>query len=427
MDRLYDSLAPWRSASNLFFLGLLIAVSTAAPVLAGACSLDDRPGATLLLPYFEVDLDNPLGRTTLFSVNNAAAAAVLVNVVVWTDLGVPTLNFPIYLTGYDVQTINLRDVFAGHVPGTASATEDPNDTISPHGEYSRDIGFPGCAGLLPPGTPPASFLDHLRAAHTGRVSPIWNACAGQSFDDRVARGYVTVDTVSRCGFLTPRDAGYFGADGVATNQNVLWGDFFYADTGRAFVDGENLVRLKADPAAFGPGSRTFYRRYVGGSAADARQPLPQLWAARFASFGLSPDDGTDLIVWRDSGQIAQPFPCGQRPAWYPLLPSSYQAFDEQERALLYPVFPTLPPPSPPSDQLPAEANRFTVGDERFAIPYKFGWIYLDLAIPTPTGLGIDPSQSWVGVVMKAQGRFSAGFGATPLANGCPPPSIPSFD
>ncbi|MEO6191975.1 MAG: hypothetical protein ABIS20_03115 [Thermoanaerobaculia bacterium] len=421
MDRLYEWLAQWRSASALFFLGLLIAVSTAAPVLAGACSLDDRPGATLLLPYFEVDLDNPLGRTTLFSVNNASAAAVLVNVVVWTDLGVPTLNFPIYLTGYDVQTINLRDVFAGHVPGTASDTEDPNDTISPQGQYSQDLGFPGCAGALPPGVPPAGFLEHLQASHTGRVSPITSACAGQRFNDRVARGYVTMDTVSRCGFLTPRDAGYFGAGGVATNQNVLWGDFFYADTGRAFVDGENLVRLKADPAAFGAGSQTFYGRYVGGSGADARQPLPRIWAARFASFGLSPDDGTDLVVWRDSGRIVQPFPCGQPPAWYPLLAQVYQAFDEQEQALIYEPPPVATPPPPPrKDQLPAEANRFTVGYERFSIPFEFGWIFLDLGLP-------ENAQSWVGVVMKAQGRFSVGFGATPLANGCPPPIIPSFN
>ena len=74
MDRLYELLAQWRSASALFFLTLLLAVSATPAAWAGSCSLDDRPGATLLLPYFEVDLDDPLGRTTLFSVNNAAAA-----------------------------------------------------------------------------------------------------------------------------------------------------------------------------------------------------------------------------------------------------------------------------------------------------------------------------------------------------------------
>jgi hypothetical protein len=418
MVRRFEELARWRSASSLFLL--LIVPAATPPARAGVCSLDDRPGATLLLPYFEVDLDDPGARTTLFSVDNAAAQAVLVNVVLWTDLGVPTWSFPVYLTGYDVQTFNLRDLLSGRLPGTAPDGEDPGDAISPRGLYSQDAGFPGCADFLPPHATPAWFQRHLQALHTGQASPVTGACAGRSFDDRVARGYVTVDTVSRCAALTPRDPGYFGADGVATGQNVLWGDFFYVDQGRSFADGESLVRLKAYPAELA-GQRTFYRRYVGGSGADGRQPLPSRWAARFVSFGLSPEDGTDLVVWRDSGQAVDPFPCGHPPSWYPLLPRTYQAFDEQERALVYPTFPIgVQPPSPPADQLPAEANRFRVGRENFPIPYPFGWIFLDL------GLWPDVSQGWVGTVMKAQGHFSVGLGATPLANGCPPSTAPSF-
>ncbi len=420
MDRLFEKLAQWRSASNLLLLALLLALLGTVPARAGVCSLDDRPGATLLLPYFEVDLDDPNGRTTLFSVDNAAAQAVLVNVVVWTDLGVPTWSFPVYLTGYDVQTFNLRDLFAGRLPGTAPAGQDPGDSISPRGLYSQDTPFPGCAGVLPPRAAPVWFQQHLQALHTGQASPVTGACAAQSFNDRVARGYVTVDTVGRCSSLTPRDPGYFGAGGVATNQNVLWGDFFYVDQGHSFADGENLVRLKAYPAELA-GQRTFYRRYVNGSGADGRQPLPSLWAARFTNFGLSPQDGTDLVVWRDSGQAVDPFPCGHPPSWYPLLPRIYQAFDEQEKALVYPTFPIgVQPPRPPADQLPAEANRLRVGQENFPVPYKFGWIFLDL------GLATDVSQGWVGTVMKAQGRFSVGFSATPLVNGCPPAIPPAF-
>jgi len=421
MDRLFEKLAQWRSASGLFLLALLLMMAAARPARAGICSLDDRPGATLLLPYFEVDLDDPNGRTTLFSISNAAAQPVLVNVVLWTDLGVPTWSFPVYLTGYDVQTVNLRDLFAGHRPGTAPAGQDPDGTISPRGTYSEDLSFPGCAGVLPPARVPVWFQRHLQALHTGQASPASGLCAGRALNDRVARGYVTMDAVSRCALLTPRDPGYFGPGGVATSQNVLWGDFFYVDQGQGFADGENLVRLKADPAAFA-GQPTFYGRYVGGSGADGRQPLPQVWAARFAAFGLSPEDGTDLIVWRDSGRTVDAFPCGHLPAWYPLLPRTYQAFDEQEKALIYPTFPIskAQPPSPPADQLPAEANRLRVGTEQFPVPYEFGWIFLDLGLPTV------PSQAWVGVSMKAQGRFSVGFGATPLANGCPPSIQPHF-
>src|SRR4051794_35500038 len=116
MDRLYELLAQWRSASALFLAAFLLLI-VAAPVARAAdpCSIDQMPAATLLLPYFEVDPANPAGLTTLFSINNGSAAAVLANVQIWTDLGVPTLGFNVYLTGYDVQTINLRDLFNGQL------------------------------------------------------------------------------------------------------------------------------------------------------------------------------------------------------------------------------------------------------------------------------------------------------------------------
>ena len=37
-----------------------------------------------------------------------------------------------------------------------------------------------------------------------------NRCAGQDLGDRIARGYVTVDTVNNCTLRFPGDAGYFG-------------------------------------------------------------------------------------------------------------------------------------------------------------------------------------------------------------------------
>ena len=56
---------------GLLFGALLV------PTVARAQTNHNRPGATLLLPYFEVDLDHPAGVTTLFSINNASATAVL--------------------------------------------------------------------------------------------------------------------------------------------------------------------------------------------------------------------------------------------------------------------------------------------------------------------------------------------------------------
>src|SRR3954470_18535532 len=90
------------------------------PLRAGAviCTVDAVPAATLLLPYFEVDLDDPNGLTTLFSINNASSSEEIAHVVVWSDLSVPVLDFNVDLTGYAVQTINLRDIFIdGLLPG----------------------------------------------------------------------------------------------------------------------------------------------------------------------------------------------------------------------------------------------------------------------------------------------------------------------
>ena len=70
----------------------------------------NRPGATLLLPYFEVDLDNPEGINTLFSVNNSSATAILAHVTLWSDMGIPVFAFNVYLTGYDAQPMNMRDI-----------------------------------------------------------------------------------------------------------------------------------------------------------------------------------------------------------------------------------------------------------------------------------------------------------------------------
>src|SRR3954453_16150880 len=93
------------------FLGALSGLlAFAVPASAILCNIDVSPAATLLLPYFEVDLSNPNGLTTLVSVNNSSAQAVLAHVTIWSDLSVPVLAFNIYLTGYDVQTINLRDI-----------------------------------------------------------------------------------------------------------------------------------------------------------------------------------------------------------------------------------------------------------------------------------------------------------------------------
>jgi hypothetical protein len=428
MDRLYEKLAQWRSASCLPLLSLALLVFLAVPARGDdPCTIGLAPAATLLLPYFEVDPSSGTGLTTLFSINNAAPQAVIANVTIWTDLGVATFSFPVYLTGYDVQTINMRDLFNGFLPRTASAGQDPQDTISPKGQHSQDLNFASCSALPLP-VLPAAFTAHLRAAHSGQFSAVLNGCAGQNLGDGRLRGYVTVDTVSACAPLAPGDPGYFGTGGIATDDNVLWGDYIYVDPDNKYSDGESLVRVRAFPGTVHPGDLTFYGRYVGMSGADNRQPLPTTWGSRFVNGGAF-SGGTDVVVWRDSGHAVHPFPCGTNPAGFPLGFADEVTFDEQERAQTIPLTPVPPgqqPPGPVPGAFGGEANRVHVGGAPFPVPFDFGWLFLDLNSLNGLSQGSrDIHQSWVETVMKAQGQFSAGFSATPVDSGCAP-AAPRF-
>ena len=138
-------------------LAVLSLLALGGQAFATIVANDNVPAATLLLPYFDVDWQNCGGHgtggglNTLFSINNASATAVLAHVTLWTDESIPTLDFDIYLTGYDIQTISMCDIFNGVLPQTASAGQDPNDTISPKGDCSQDINFASCNGILPLG------------------------------------------------------------------------------------------------------------------------------------------------------------------------------------------------------------------------------------------------------------------------------------
>jgi hypothetical protein len=409
----------------LVAMALLGLVALAGPAEARIGTIDNVPAATLLLPYFEVDLGNTAGLTTLLSINNASATAVLAHVTVWSDLAVPTFAFNIYLTGYDVQTINLRDIFNGTVPRTASDGQDPTDTISHQGIFSQDINFASCNGVLPPPPLLPEYIAHVRAAHTGQPAGLFlGLCASQAFGDNIARGYVTVDTVNNCTLQVAGDPGYFASN--ITFQNVLWGDYFYVNPGENFAQGDALVHIESAPGTgtsgtagtYPPdpetaaGQYTFYARYVAVSGPDSREPLNSKSAARFINGGAF-NGGTSLVVWRDSKVDQGPFLCpavsGTRPPAYPLAHEELYAFSESETAENLTGL---------ASPFPASTQRVRVDGPSLPVTPTFGWIYLDLNHNTLSGVvpAEDPAaaQSWVGNVMDAQGRFSVGQGAVVL-------------
>jgi hypothetical protein len=391
-------------------------------------TIDDVPAATLLLPYFEVDIANPNGVTTLFSINNASATAVLAHVTVWTDQSVPALDFDVYLTGYDVQTINLRDIFfSGNLPVTASDGQDPKDTISPQGPVSQDINFASCT-VLPYARPgvSASFRAHLQAWFQGLQSPATGNCAGSKQPDtNILRGYITVDTVNACNLFFPSDWAFYAP--FVTDQNVLWGDYFYVNpdpvTGN-FAEGETLVHIESCPTCFVPGDHTFYGRYNGATADDAREPLPTTMAARFINGGPF-SGGTDFLVWREANQTDSAYACSaQGPAsWYPLEATQIVIFDEQEQPVTNETCPSGDPTCEQEVTIPNEANRVDVETGLLA-PFDFGWAWLNLQHTAVTPIyGDTAAQTWVTAVMDASGRYAVGFDAIQLDNANAPNTI----
>ncbi|MBB5208447.1 Ig domain-containing protein [Chiayiivirga flava] len=372
-------------------LGLaLLACAPAAPAAIDA--LDNVPAATLLLPYFEIDTA-PNGRRTVVTLGNASPTEQLAHVTLWTDRGVATYSFDVRLPGYGVTEIDLHALFAdGTLPASSAG------------------GFASCAATLPPAPVAGAQLTGLRNAHTGAASSLLGGqCGGTSHGDGRARGYATIDVVGSCGTAVPGDAGYFvlGGNGIARNDNVLWGEQATIEPASGVAYGDTLVHIEASataPATDGtptpdpnPGNPplvdyTFYGRLVGASGADNREGLPGAYVGRYSLQDAIV--GTTAQVWRDPGAVA-PFACGSPPPDLgspPLL-----AFDQQEQ-FSQTAQATFAPYATQSIDLgnPSQA----------AIPFGAGFVAYNLYVSGADPLFENRNQAFVSHV------YTANFGGT---------------
>jgi len=95
----------------------VLALGLGSAAYAVECALDNVPASTLLFPFVEYDYDlgaiggtDNSGQTTLFAITNVSSEAQIVHITLWSDYSVALLDFNLTLTGYDVQTINIRDI-----------------------------------------------------------------------------------------------------------------------------------------------------------------------------------------------------------------------------------------------------------------------------------------------------------------------------
>lgn len=405
-----------------------------------SCDIGTYPAATLLLPYFEVEVDKPgdHAANTIFTVVNTARAPQVIRVTVWTDYGYPTVWFNVYLTGYDVQSFSMYDILAtGITPPTSSTSPVGSRSLKTNSLLTSVQACENLGGVLP-----QELVDDIRTMlTTGRPSAsALSGCTVGSSHPSLAVGYVTVDVVNGCSNVSPLDSAYYSQ--VLLFDNVLTGDYerLNADpvTGN-YAGGNPLVHIKAVPEGGRAGSTvpagnalpyTFYDRFTPSSARriDRRQPLPSAFAARFIEGGTA-NFATDYAIWREGSDRAGAAGCNVT-ASAAMPYGSIVRFDEMEN-------PTMNAASVSATGGGARALSFPVTSAASTGQAPFppqasntvaGWMYLNLdnaagvtASSTSPYSVARPSQNWVIVHLRADGRYAVDYDATTLSNGCTAP------
>jgi hypothetical protein len=460
----------------LALLALLITVSASAGVgdNDATCDIKVGPAATLLLPYFEVDLQNGGEQTTLFTITNVSRYSQIAHMTLWTDWGFPVLTFNIFLAGYDVQSINLKDILVRGMVASPVGT-GPTTVKSPLGALSGPgYANPNFKAVIEcdanPGIISQTLVAAVRSAlTTGIYNPGGSAACPNSVGGVHANaiGYATIDVVGSCTTRLPSDPLYYATDLLF--DNVLIGDYQQigprpAGTSAASFDagGNPMVHIRAIPEGGAAGSNvatelpyTFYDRYTPAAnrIQDRRQPLPSVFAARFIQGGTGAF-ATNYTIWREGfGKGA----CGPSLAANGALQAmEIVRFDETDNPnVLAPCTALCPGISTPT--FPATSSSSTASGN---YPYIStsdvgGWMYLNLNNGGSTGysvtthsvfgdvpmivtgagstsalaprgsqtVGPRPSQNWVTITMFGSlgtKRMVAEFDAASLGNGCTP-------
>src|SRR4051812_14114343 len=392
-----------RKLMTLTLFSVLVTASASAGVADNdaTCDIKVGPAATLLLPYFEVDLAATGEQTTLFTITNVSRFSQIAHVTLWTDWSFPVLTFNIFLAGYDVQSINVRDILVSGIVASPVGT-GPTTAKSPLGLLTSPAnGGPGyanpnfnavidCDAL--PGTIPDRLMSAVRSAlTTGVYNPGGSAACPNPVGGTHANtiGYATIDIVGSCTSRLPSDPLYYTTDLLF--DNVLIGDYQqigpHPSSGSAAFDvgGNPMVHIRAVPEGGGAGSNvatelpyTFYDRYTpdANRVLDRRQPLPSTFAARYIQGGPGAF-ATNYTIWREGFGLSA---CGASLAFNGALSTAdILRFDEHDNvSVLPPCHALCPAPSKPFLPATSSLAASSLDYRTLDTADVGGWMYLNL-------------------------------------------------
>jgi hypothetical protein len=394
-----------------------------------SCDIALLPAATLLVPFFRVDLEPARSTTTLLSVTNVSPEERVARVTLWTDYAFPVLTFNVFLTGYDVQSIDLYDVIAR---GLIASPNGTGTEVSRRGRSSRsNPGLTRSACERLPGALGAEWVAWMRSAFLDGEVPelgLREACNGVGGLHTEAAGYATIDVVRNCAASGPTEPSYWSRD--LAFDNVLIGDYQVVSHAQDAADGAPMVHLRAipeggtsaerraEPAAYDARfPRTFYSRFQSAERPgfDARQPLPSTFAARWSSETAE----TFFEIWRE-GAATGTADCGQhRRNDMPYV--DIVRFDDQENATA-----DRPISLIPGSQTTLPAASLTNVRDASIYPQLTngatgGWLYFNL----DRGGDATAAQAWVVATQRTRGQHSIRRDAAALGNGCSAPTATS--
>lgn len=413
---------------------------------ANFCARDYVPAATLLVPYAVVDLDDnnvpdPNGYTTILTVTNVSRTAQLVHVSVYDATSGAVVDFDEVLSGYDVWSINFRDLLNGRFDyfdtgtnpkgfftGTGVVVGPPAPAWGPSSNcltpgalqpFDTDsISWSGC--FFPYGNLESlgpTIVSNLQAAIFSL--PQYDSCQPtqlpppnnpywSGITDNPVFFYAVVDTVRACGLAFPDSQDYWSATGIGEHDNVLIGDILYFNSGANYSEAIPAVHIEADVDGDIAATQSFYG-FNFGPGTDSREPLATAFAFRYFNIPAA-GFSTDVIVWKNILDLLR---VGNN--WYFAADYSYvyYAFDENEvsksRTGGPSGFGALEP-----NNLPLETQKVPFDQANWTgLPANAGWVLLvfDPSIPRPV---VYP-QAWVGVKYTF-GSYSAGLDAATMGN-----------
>lgn len=295
-------------------MAVLALFAIASSATAIVCTIDQRPAATLLVPYFQAAFNSDGTPTTgassldtLVTITNASSAPMIAHVSVYNERSFLVLDFNVALTGFDVQAMSMVAVLSGNLPQTpvSTAHAKPSGSLSsdvclrnpsagpagvntgststfmrirPNCVYTASGSNPTCVNTADPNDPTLATATYGNPAWPAggtfaiNVLGSLDSAAGSlgcttpaSFPlSGTLRGYIVIDHVNYCTISDPSVTSYYNLDAIGMENNLM-GEVIFTSGSGVPTFGVSTVNIEASKVFSAP----FANCWLAGACGNA--------------------------------------------------------------------------------------------------------------------------------------------------------------